>query len=213
MEKIWETVARGRRPRATVSQIFSTTEGQWFDCSLSSLEITFLLPNCFKSPKHCQQYTDACRSLWEIWRFVIFVTWQVNSALLTGQQFFLLPAYPEVANLSCNSQKCVILIEIEQWVIMYFTLELCISGLLAFWSYFINMKIVLLMLISSYLKSFCREQLVNHVTRQQYTVISWLCWEQSNYYPQVVENIWETVVRGWKPKITGYKIFSTTEGQ
>ena len=32
-EKIWATVARGRRPRATVSQIFSTTEGQWFDCS------------------------------------------------------------------------------------------------------------------------------------------------------------------------------------
>ena len=51
VEKIWETVARCRRPRATVSQIFSTTEGQYFDCSPSSLEITVLLPNCFKSPK------------------------------------------------------------------------------------------------------------------------------------------------------------------
>ena len=48
VEKIWETVARGRRPRATVSQIFSITEGQWFDCSPSSLEITVLLPNCLK---------------------------------------------------------------------------------------------------------------------------------------------------------------------
>ena len=56
-----ETVARGRRPRATVSKIFSTTEGQWFDCSPSSLEITVLLPNCFKSPKYCQQYAYARR--------------------------------------------------------------------------------------------------------------------------------------------------------
>ena len=61
VEKIWETVARGRRPRATVSQIFSITEGQWFDCSPSSLEITVLLPNCFKSAKHCQQYADTRR--------------------------------------------------------------------------------------------------------------------------------------------------------
>ena len=53
VEKIRETVDRGRRLMATVSQIFSTTEGQWFDCSPSSLEITVLLPNCFKSPKHC----------------------------------------------------------------------------------------------------------------------------------------------------------------
>ena len=45
VEKIWETVARGRRPRATVSQIFSTTERQWFDCSPSRLEIPVLLPN------------------------------------------------------------------------------------------------------------------------------------------------------------------------
>ena len=51
------TVARDRRPRATVSKI-STTEGQWFDCSPSSLQITVLLPTCFKSPKHCQQYDD-----------------------------------------------------------------------------------------------------------------------------------------------------------
>ena len=35
VEKIWETIARGRG-----SQIFSITEGQWFDCSPSSLEIT-----------------------------------------------------------------------------------------------------------------------------------------------------------------------------
>ena len=48
-----------QRPRATVSKIFSTTEGQWFDCSPSSLEITVLLPNCFKSQKHCQQNADA----------------------------------------------------------------------------------------------------------------------------------------------------------
>ena len=41
-----------QRPRATVSLISSTTEGQWFDCSPSSLEIIVLLPNCFKSPKH-----------------------------------------------------------------------------------------------------------------------------------------------------------------
>ena len=40
---------------------FSTTEGQWFDCSPSSIEITVLLPNCFKSPKHCRQYADARR--------------------------------------------------------------------------------------------------------------------------------------------------------
>ena len=53
VEEIWETVDRGRKPRATVFKIFSTTERQWFDCSPSSLEITVLLPNCFKSPKHC----------------------------------------------------------------------------------------------------------------------------------------------------------------
>ena len=41
-------VARGRRQRATVSQIFSTTEGQWFDCSPSSLGITVLLTQLFK---------------------------------------------------------------------------------------------------------------------------------------------------------------------
>ena len=29
-----------QRPRATVSKIFSPTEGPWFDCSPSSLEIT-----------------------------------------------------------------------------------------------------------------------------------------------------------------------------
>ena len=84
VEKIWETVARGRRPRATISQIFefSITEGQWFDWIPSSFEITVLLPNCFKSPKHCQQYADPR----EIWRYVtLFVTWPVNSALLTGQ--------------------------------------------------------------------------------------------------------------------------------
>ena len=61
VEKIWETVARGLRPLATVSQIFSTTKGQWFDCSPSSLEITVLLPDCFKLPKYCQQYTDERR--------------------------------------------------------------------------------------------------------------------------------------------------------
>ena len=86
VEKIWETVARGRRPSATVSEIFSITEGQWFDCSPSSLEITVLLPNCFKSPKHCQQYADTRRWRREIWRYVTsFVTWPVNSAPLTGQ--------------------------------------------------------------------------------------------------------------------------------
>ena len=42
-----------QRPKA-----ISITEGQWFDCSPSSLEITVLLPNCFKSPKHCHQYAD-----------------------------------------------------------------------------------------------------------------------------------------------------------
>ena len=80
MEKIWATV--------------STTEGQWFDCSIRSLEITVLLPNCFKSLKHCQQYADARR-----WRLVIlcfvtsFITRPVNSALLISQYFFfLLPA-------------------------------------------------------------------------------------------------------------------------
>ena len=111
MEKIWETVARGRRLRATVFQKFSTTEGQWFDCSPSSLEIAVLLPNCLKSPKYCQQYTDSCFWRRGIWCFMTsFVTWPVNSALLTGQQFFLLPTYSEVAELSCNSQKCTILI-------------------------------------------------------------------------------------------------------
>ena len=34
-----------QRPKVTVSQIFPTTEGQWFICSPSSLEITVLLPN------------------------------------------------------------------------------------------------------------------------------------------------------------------------
>ena len=29
-------------------------EGQWFDCSQSSLEITVLLLNSYKSPNHCQ---------------------------------------------------------------------------------------------------------------------------------------------------------------
>ena len=86
VEKIWETVARGRRPRATVSQIFSTTEGQWFDCSPSSLEITVLLPNCFKSPKYCKQYADARRWRRDIWRVMTsFVTWPVNSELFTGK--------------------------------------------------------------------------------------------------------------------------------
>ena len=75
-----------QRQKATVSHIFSTIEGQWFDCSPSSLEITVLLPNCLKSPKHCQQYVDARRWCQGIWRFVTsFVTWPVNSALLTGQ--------------------------------------------------------------------------------------------------------------------------------
>ena len=110
-EKIWETVARGQWPRATVSQNFSTTEGQLFDCFPRSLEITVLLPNCFKSPKYCQQCTNARRRLRNVLRFVTsFVTWPVNSALLTGQQFVLLPAHPEVAKLSCKSQKYVILI-------------------------------------------------------------------------------------------------------
>ena len=86
VEMIWETVSRGRRPRATVSKIFSTTEGQWFDCFLSSLEITVLLPNCFKSQKNCQQNADTRRWRRDIWRFVTsFVMWPVNSALLTGQ--------------------------------------------------------------------------------------------------------------------------------
>ena len=76
MEKIWETFARGRRLSATVSQIFSTTKGEWFDCSPSSLEITVLLPN----------YGDARHWHRDMWRCVTsFITWPVNSALLTGQ--------------------------------------------------------------------------------------------------------------------------------
>ena len=75
VEKLWETVARGQRPRATVSQSFSITEGQWLDCSPSCLEITVLLPNCFKSRKHGQEYADARRWRRDIWRFVTsFVT-------------------------------------------------------------------------------------------------------------------------------------------
>ena len=86
VEKVWETVARDRRERPTVSLIFSITEGQWFDRSPSSLEITVLLPNCFKSPKHGQQYADARRWRRDMWRFVTsFITWPVNSSLLTGQ--------------------------------------------------------------------------------------------------------------------------------
>ena len=91
VEKIWDTVARGRRGRATVSQIFSITDGQWFDCSPSSLEITVLLPNCFKSPKHCQQYADTRRWRREIWRYVTsFVTWPVNSGYV-GPEDKMLP--------------------------------------------------------------------------------------------------------------------------
>ena len=110
--------------KATVSQIFSDTEGQCFNCSPSSLVAKGLYPTphlrqcialfafakgwllldigwfvlflnyiffyqCFKSPKHCQQYLDARSWRPDIWRFVTsFVTWPVNSALLTGQQFF-----------------------------------------------------------------------------------------------------------------------------
>ena len=44
VEKILETVALGLQPLATVSQIFSTTEGQWFDCSPHSHEITVYCP-------------------------------------------------------------------------------------------------------------------------------------------------------------------------
>ena len=81
-----------QRLKATVSQIFSTTEGQWFDCSPRSLEITVLLPNCFKSPKYsnCQQYADSRTWRRNIWRFVtLFAKWPVKSALilLTGQYF------------------------------------------------------------------------------------------------------------------------------
>ena len=53
---------------------------QWFDCSPRSLEITVLLPNCFKSPTHCQKYADARHWRRDIWGFVTsFVTWPVNS--------------------------------------------------------------------------------------------------------------------------------------
>ena len=44
VEKILETVALGLQPLSTVSQIFSTTEGQWFDCSPHSHEITVYCP-------------------------------------------------------------------------------------------------------------------------------------------------------------------------
>ena len=40
---------------------WTTTEGQWFGCFPSSLEITVLLPNYFKSQKHCEQYANARR--------------------------------------------------------------------------------------------------------------------------------------------------------
>ena len=70
VEKIWETVAIK----------------QWFDCSPSILKITVLLPNCFKSPKYCQQYADARRWRRDIWRVMTsFVTWPVNSELFTGK--------------------------------------------------------------------------------------------------------------------------------
>ena len=102
----WETVARGRRRRAKFSQIFSTTEGHWFDYSPSSLEITVLLPNCFKSPKHCQKYTDARRWHRGIWRFVTsFVTWPVNSALLTDQQFFSVARIPRSCKIIVQQSK------------------------------------------------------------------------------------------------------------
>ena len=42
--------------------------------------------------------------------------WPVNSALFTGQQFFLLPTYLEVAKLLFDSQICKMLIYIEHWV-------------------------------------------------------------------------------------------------
>ena len=47
----------------------------------------------------------------------------------------------------------------------------------------------------------------------QYTVISWLRGEQSNYCPEVVEKIWETVARGRRPLATVSQIFSITSGQ
>ena len=92
-------------PRATVFQIFSITEGQWFDCSQSSLEITVLLPNCFKSPKHCQQYADTRRWRREIWCYVRSFVNSFNCSPLTRSP-----------KLSCNSKKCVILISVEHWL-------------------------------------------------------------------------------------------------
>ena len=47
VEKKWETVSLGLPPLATVSQIYSTTSGQWFDCSPLSHEIT-VYPLCQK---------------------------------------------------------------------------------------------------------------------------------------------------------------------
>ena len=48
VEKIWETVALCLWPLATVSQIFTTTSGQYFDCSPRSHEITvYLLTSCY----------------------------------------------------------------------------------------------------------------------------------------------------------------------
>ena len=92
----------------------ATTKGQWFDCSPSSLEITVLLPNCFKSPKHCQLCADARCWHQETWRFVTsFVTWPVNS-------FFCCPLTQKVQNYRATVKKCVILIYIEHWVIIPF---------------------------------------------------------------------------------------------
>ena len=93
-------------PRTTVSKIFSTTEGQWFDCSPSSLEITVLLPNCFKSPKYFQQFADACRWRRDIWRFMTsFVMWPVNSCLLTRQRFLSVARSSRICKIIAQQSK------------------------------------------------------------------------------------------------------------
>ena len=112
-------------PIVTVSEIFSNTGRQWFGCFLKGHEITVLLPNCFKTTlstvrRRSSLTSNTWRFATSFWHFNIkalsFVMWPVNSACFC----IATSAYQEVAKLLWNSQNCVILIYIEQYVIKQF---------------------------------------------------------------------------------------------
>ena len=114
MEKIWETVARGRsfpdlHFRRTMVWLFP--KSPWNNCFITQL---FWITETLSTVRLCSSLMSGHLTFLDI---ICHVT--CRQCTVSGKQFLLLPAFPEVAKLSCNSKKCVILILIEHWVIIF----------------------------------------------------------------------------------------------